>query len=365
MSNFPTSLDTFTNPGANDPRNGATSASTIVSKLNDVCVALEAKIGINGSAVQTSFDYKLFAIATGDKAVALTATQTLTNKTLTAPKINVGGDATGDMYYRDSGGLFQRLAIGSAGQIISVSASLLPEYIPNPSASDASTTIKGVIVLATQAKVDTGDDTNTTSAKNVITPSTLRARLLNSGIVDTGSSTAYAIAPTPAITAYATYQEFTFKAVNANTTTTPTLAVSGLGSPKTIVNSDGSPLKVGQIPANSIIKVVYDGTNFQLPNNIPSKLGNWTSITANIDGNGHLSATDGFLIVIGAYSGSTRPAFDIKTDSSATPTTIRGQVDARNSNSDVATLTIPVKAGDYYLVNVTAGVCTGYFIPLN
>ena len=57
-------------------------------------------------------------------AVTLTGTQTLTNKTLTAPVINVGSDATADMYYRNSSGNFTRLGIGSNGQILVVSGGL-------------------------------------------------------------------------------------------------------------------------------------------------------------------------------------------------------------------------------------------------
>lgn len=45
--------------------------------------ALEAKVGVDGSAVTTSIDYKL-----NNTVATLTGTQTLTNKTLTAPIIN-------------------------------------------------------------------------------------------------------------------------------------------------------------------------------------------------------------------------------------------------------------------------------------
>lgn len=53
-----------------------------------------------------------------------TATQTLTHKTLTSPIINVGSDATGDTYYRNLGGLFTRLGVGSSGQVLTVSAGI-------------------------------------------------------------------------------------------------------------------------------------------------------------------------------------------------------------------------------------------------
>jgi len=52
--------------------------------------------------------------------VGTTDTQTLTNKTLTSPVINVGLDAVGDLYYRDSDGLFKRLPIGVNDEILKI-----------------------------------------------------------------------------------------------------------------------------------------------------------------------------------------------------------------------------------------------------
>jgi len=60
-------------------------------------------------------------------AVGLTDTQTLTNKTLTSPVINVTSDAEGDIYYRTAGGAFARLGIGSTDQVLTV-ASGLPSW---------------------------------------------------------------------------------------------------------------------------------------------------------------------------------------------------------------------------------------------
>lgn len=56
--------------------------------------------------------------------VTTTGTQTLTNKTLTSPVINLGSDATGDIYYRNSGGAFTRLGVGSNGQVLTLSGGL-------------------------------------------------------------------------------------------------------------------------------------------------------------------------------------------------------------------------------------------------
>ena len=48
----------------------------------------------------------------------------LSSPTLTTPTITIGSDATGDLYYRDSGGAFQRLAFGAAGTVLTASSTL-------------------------------------------------------------------------------------------------------------------------------------------------------------------------------------------------------------------------------------------------
>ena len=93
---FPGAKDTYTNPTATSPRNSPSLAGEITDK-NDAILAIETKVGINGSSDNTSFDYKLQEVVTGQIAVSKTATQTLTNKTLTSPvitdKSSTGTDA--------------------------------------------------------------------------------------------------------------------------------------------------------------------------------------------------------------------------------------------------------------------------------
>lgn len=57
-TNFPTSLDTLTNPSAGDPTTNPSHALQHAN-ANDAIEALEAKVGINGSAVTTSLDYRM------------------------------------------------------------------------------------------------------------------------------------------------------------------------------------------------------------------------------------------------------------------------------------------------------------------
>lgn len=142
-TNYPTSLDTLTNPASTDSVNTVSHAGQHAN-ANDAIEALEAKVGADGSAVTTSHDYKLSTITSTDKAVGVAANQVLTNKTLTSPTINtpsitggnftsgtmvtgiingttaisLGSDATGDVYYRNSDGNLQRIAIGANNKVL-------------------------------------------------------------------------------------------------------------------------------------------------------------------------------------------------------------------------------------------------------
>ena len=241
-TNFPTSLDTPTNPSAGNALNSPSHSSQHIN-TNDAIVALEAKVGVNSSAVTTSHDYKLGEVTSTDKAVGKTATQTLTNKTLTAPQINMNSDATGDMLYRASSGSTTRLPIGTSGQILNVDGTGIPAWIANPAAADATYAVKGVRVLDANAVYYAAD---------------------------AGSNDSYAITLSPAPSAYAVGQKFSFKANTVNTGAA-TLNVNSLGA-KTIVKYVNTTLADGDIAAGQFVTVIYDGTNFVLQNpvaNVP------------------------------------------------------------------------------------------------
>lgn len=59
---FPTALDNFTNPSGTDQLgSSAVPHATQHSNLNDAVEALEAKVGVDGSAVPTSLEYRIAA----------------------------------------------------------------------------------------------------------------------------------------------------------------------------------------------------------------------------------------------------------------------------------------------------------------
>lgn len=164
---YPTNLDAFT-PNVD---NVDVIYAADVNELQDAIESLEAKVGIDSSAVTSSHDYKLGEVTSTDKAVGKTATQTLTNKTLTSPVINVGSDATGDMYYRNAG-VLTRIPVGTDNQIMKLNGTT-PNWEAEATTVDASTTVKGIVELATSSEITAGTATGGTGAALVVTPDAL------------------------------------------------------------------------------------------------------------------------------------------------------------------------------------------------
>ncbi len=79
-----------------------------------------------------------------------------------------------------------------------------------------------------------------------------------------GSSNAFTLTLSPAITAYSTHQQFTFIA-NFSITGATTIAVNGLAA-KTIKKNGSEDLVTGDIVSGQTVVIIYDGTNFQIPN---------------------------------------------------------------------------------------------------
>jgi len=69
-TNFPTSLDALTNPTASDSLTSPSHADQHAD-ANDAIEALQAKVGVNGSAVTTSLDYKVSKPLNSDVLAAI------------------------------------------------------------------------------------------------------------------------------------------------------------------------------------------------------------------------------------------------------------------------------------------------------
>lgn len=106
---------------------------------------------------------------------------------------------------------------------------------------------------------------------------TTTARVLNDA-ADTGAANAHAVAPVPAITAYATGQTVLLRPANANAGAC-TLAVNGLAA-KNIKLMDGNNPVAGALLTTGVYQLVYDGTNFVLLNPSPSGSGSLVLIAS-------------------------------------------------------------------------------------
>jgi len=87
MSNYPISLDSLTDPTATSKLNSPAHSQQHIN-TNDAIEKIEAKVGVDSSAVTTTHSYKLSGIAGSDKAASLAGVETFINKTHTSPKIN-------------------------------------------------------------------------------------------------------------------------------------------------------------------------------------------------------------------------------------------------------------------------------------
>lgn len=105
------------------------------------------------------------------------------------------------------------------------------------------------------------DMTNSASAIAELTAYELALEGLFALQADTGAANAYAVALSPAVALF-TGMEINFKAAHANSGAS-TLALNG-GSAKAITKAGTTALAGGEIAANQIIKVIYDGTEWQL-----------------------------------------------------------------------------------------------------
>ena len=134
-------------------------------------------------------------------------------------------------------------------------------------AADASTTVKGIVELATSAESQAGTDSGSTTASLVALPSDIAANVQNASHVfaaDAEASDTYAITLSPAPSAYATGQLFCFTANTVNTGAA-TLNVNALGAIAIKKNHD-QDLEDGDIESGSYVTVAYDGTVFQMLN---------------------------------------------------------------------------------------------------
>lgn len=188
---FPTNLDsTSTIPVEASGTALSVNHVTNHTASQTAILAIEAKVGVDSSAVTTSHDYKLSAVTGSDKALKSgTSTQSVTGLTLASPKITVGSDAVGDLHYTSNvDGTQSRLAKGTDNQILKMNGTAL-NWEDEITTVNASTTAAGIVELATEAQLLAGTATGETGAALVVTPDIIYKRIKFGGDGSDGALT--------------------------------------------------------------------------------------------------------------------------------------------------------------------------------
>jgi hypothetical protein len=143
---------------------------------------------------------------------------------------------------------------------------------------------------------------------------------------DSGSANAYAIALTPAVTAYAAGQVFHFKAANTSTGAS-TLNVNALGT-KNIKKKNDQNIAAGDIEANAIVSVIYDGTSFQMLSQLGTS--GMTSFTLTGDSGSNQTIEDGNTLDVAGGAGIATVVGSTDTVTVAVDSTV-GRLNAANT----------------------------------
>ena len=176
-TNFPTSLDALTNPTGSSSLTSPDHAGQHAD-INDAVEALEAKVGINSSAVTSSLDYKIVnipatSITTGtlDNSRLPSAATTITSVgTLTG--LTVSGDtSTASMisnYYEEKSTVSATAATGTVA--VNAKTTGITYYTTNASANfvlnlrgDGSTTLSSLLAVGDVATVSFLNTNGTTA----------------------------------------------------------------------------------------------------------------------------------------------------------------------------------------------------------
>lgn len=145
-TNFPTSLDSLTNPTASDKLNSP-SHSTQHATINDAVEAIEAKLGVNGSAVTGTIDYLVKSASSSNPGHKHTLANGATDVTATPTELNYCGGVTSAIQTQ----ITARALKGANTDITSLGGLTTPLSVAQGGSGRATTTAYAVICGGTSA----------------------------------------------------------------------------------------------------------------------------------------------------------------------------------------------------------------------
>lgn len=169
-TSFPTSLDNLTNPTSSDAMNSATVPHAAQhANANDAIEALEAKVGIDGSAVSTSLDYKTSKSTTLTAPAAATTPLTIKGAaSQSADLLKIQNSASTGLVEVDASGRVlvgpqTDLAVGGTGLLQVAGTGSSQVWVGRFSADATNAAIYGVksrgVTIGSHGLVQSGDDT--------------------------------------------------------------------------------------------------------------------------------------------------------------------------------------------------------------
>jgi len=373
--NFPVSLDDLANVNTGD-----TITPAHKNDLNDIVEALEAKVGIDSSAVATSHDYLLTHLpaqaqnfdvgAYNVRGLTLTSDVTVgtipVNVISTTMCTNLNADTVDGTHLAG----LQTILTNSAG----LRAALNDETGSGLAVfNNTPTLVTPVLGAATATSINGLTIDTTTGTLDVTNGKTLAV---------TGNATISATPYTPGGTDVA----LTDGGTGASTQAGAANAVlpSQTSNANKVLRSDGTNVS-WQNPTDLAIAsqargdiLYFDGTNWKrlakgtngqylkIGANDPAwataSLGSWVDKSSSYGA--QQATTDGFVL---AYSGKNLgdgQTIRGYTDANANPTTVRQECMGSAGVTIGGSICMPVKKNDYWKVVVSAGTPTVYWIPL-
>ena len=161
-----------------------------------------------------------------------------------------------------------------------------------------------------------------------------------------GTSDAITLTPEPAITSYSDNDSYLYLSETTNSTTTPTVNISGVGA-KTIVRSNGNAIVVGDISIGQLVVLTYDANNDVFKSNIspPLDISNKADVDlSNVSSSLDDAAKTGFRSKVDGITAAERTKLDsVETDARIQDVTLSTSLPTSAIEGDIELLTTYIR----------------------